>query len=73
VAKNMKVAPKLNSDEWSMVENALCYSSLDATCPPRHEIMLADRDQLLRAVERYEHYEIADCVAALKRKLACSH
>jgi hypothetical protein len=51
------------------VRDALCYSSRDCRCPSDAEIKLSDRDKVIRAIERYEHHEISDTVAALKRLL----
>ena len=71
MAKNiLEAVPILTSDEWSIIEDALSYSSLDGTCPFRQVIWFYCSDKVIRAIERYEHYEIADSVAALKRKLS---
>jgi hypothetical protein len=73
VPKNMLGAvPKLTPDEWNIIEDALSYSSLDGRYPSRQVIWFYCTDKVIRAIERYEHYEIAVSVAALKLKLALS-
>ena len=70
MAKNiLEAVPKLTSDEWGILEDALLY--LDGTCPSdRRLIWFYCSNKVIRAIERYDHYEIADSVAALKRKLS---
>jgi hypothetical protein len=49
------------------IMDALEYSSPDCERPSLDQIMLRDRDVVVKAIYRYDHYEVADSVAALKR------
>jgi hypothetical protein len=63
----LEVIPKVTKAQLEVLMDALEYSSPDCERPSLDQIMLRDRDVVVKAIYRYDHYEVADSVAALKR------
>jgi hypothetical protein len=66
VATNMLgVIPKLTKAELDVLKDAF-----SPPCPDwLVQIMFCNGDDMIKALERYDHYEVADSVAALKSKV----